>query len=80
MISLSALQKYSSDYIFDQNYKMWTSHSLSAALSKVRAMLVIHDTALSLLDADHVYTQKPELMVHIVQFPACDVSEVEELF
>ncbi|KAJ1561463.1 hypothetical protein HK096_004624 [Nowakowskiella sp. JEL0078] len=75
------------DYIFNQKneikeqYRRGILTPISATLSKVGATLVILGTALSLLEADHAYSaiSKPELLVRIVQFPTCDISQVEEV-
>ncbi|KAF9415354.1 hypothetical protein BGZ94_000118 [Podila epigama] len=54
---------------------------LSATLSRMQATLVILGTALSLQDADHVYTAvgKPTNFIRITDFPVFDQEDVSKM-
>ncbi|KAG0268150.1 hypothetical protein BGZ95_002588 [Linnemannia exigua] len=85
-ISPSALLKNRND-LFDSKCQIQSRFRrgfltpLSATLSNMRATLVILGTALSLQDADHVYSAiaKPTNLSRITEFPRFDEIEVNKM-
>ncbi|KAF9133376.1 hypothetical protein BGX30_012315, partial [Mortierella sp. GBA39] len=86
LLSPSALMK-NSDVLFDSNNHIRSNFRrgfltpLSATLSNMQATLVILGTALTLQDADHVYsaTAKPTYFSRITDFPRFDEDDVNKI-
>ncbi|KAF8922885.1 hypothetical protein BGZ47_005241, partial [Haplosporangium gracile] len=86
LISPSALIK-NRNMLFDSKNRIQSKFRrgfltpLSATLSNMRATLVILGTALSLQDADHVYSAiaKPTNFSRITEFPRFDEGDVNEM-